>query len=154
MQIVMENIDDFIAKCRLQAKKCNFWNAQETEEHLIEQIITRMRHSEMQNDLLVKGKGLTLQEALNICRIHEASLDYMKELTENQEGKSQGINAIRCSLCKWCGSTHSHQKVNYPNWSTTCSVCGQKNHWAKVCNNEKENTEWRRQQMSKQVPKI
>ena len=35
-----ENIDDFVARCRLQANKCKFRDNQETEERLLEQIIT------------------------------------------------------------------------------------------------------------------
>lgn len=37
-------------------KKCNFRDAQETEERLIEQTITGKRHPELQKQLLVKGE--------------------------------------------------------------------------------------------------
>ena len=39
-----ENIDDFVARFKLQAKKCKFRDNQETEEWLIEQVITGTRH--------------------------------------------------------------------------------------------------------------
>lgn len=73
-----ENIDDFVARCRLQAKKCRFRDNQETEERLIEQIITGTRHPELQKLLLSKGMELTLQEAINSSRMHEAFLNYMR----------------------------------------------------------------------------
>ena len=43
-----ENTDDFVARCKLQAKKCKFRDNQETEERLIEQVITDTRHPELQ----------------------------------------------------------------------------------------------------------
>ena len=68
---------------------------QETEEHLIEQIITGTRLPELQMQLLVKGIELTLQEALNSGRTHEVSVNRMKQLAEIQEGDSQGIIVIK-----------------------------------------------------------
>ena len=68
-----ENIDDFVAWCKLQAKKCKLRHNQETEERLMEQIITGTIHPELQKLLLSKGIELTLQEALNSGRTHEAN---------------------------------------------------------------------------------
>ena len=87
-----ENIDNFVARCKLQAKKCKFRDNQETEERLIEQVITGTRHPELQKILLSKGIELTLQEALNSGRTHEASLNQMAEI---QGGDSQEINTIK-----------------------------------------------------------
>ena len=84
-----ENINDFVAGCKLQAKKCKFRDNQETEERLIEQVITGTRHSELQKLLLSKGIELTLQEAL------EASLNHMKQMAEIQGGDRQEINTIK-----------------------------------------------------------
>ena len=63
----------------------------------------------------------------------------MKQMAEIQGGDSQEINTIKQSHCKRCGSTHGHQKGKCPAWGTTCSACGKKNHWAKMCTSKNEN---------------
>ena len=104
-----ENIDDFLARCKLQAKKCKFRDNQETEKRLIEQVITGTRHPEFQNLLLSKGIEVTLQEALNSDRTREASLNHMKQMAEIQGwGDSQEINTKKRSHCKRCGNTHEY----------------------------------------------
>ena len=77
-----EDNDEFVARCKLQAQKCKFRDNQETEERLVEQVITGTRHPELQKLLLSKGIELTLQEALNSGRTHEASLNHMKQMAE------------------------------------------------------------------------
>ena len=102
-----ENIVDFVVGCKLQAKKCKFRDNQETEKRLIEQIITGTRHPELQKLLLSKGIELTLQEAVNSGRTHEAFLNHMKQMAEIQGGDSQEINTINQSHCKRCENTHN-----------------------------------------------
>ena len=120
-------------------KKCRFRDNQETEERLIEQIITDTRHPELQKLLLSKGIELTLQEALDSGRTHEVSLNHMKQMAEIQGGDSQEINTIKLSHSKRCGNTHGYHKGKCPVWATICSACGKKNHWAKMCTNKNEN---------------
>ena len=43
-----ENIDDFRARCRLQAQKCKFRDEREMEERIIDQIIARTKFPELQ----------------------------------------------------------------------------------------------------------
>ena len=59
-----------------------------------------MKHPELQKLLLSKGIELTLQEALNSGRTHEASPNHMKQMAEIQGGDSQEINTIKQSHCK------------------------------------------------------
>ena len=94
-------------------KKCKFKDNQETEEQLIEKLITSTRHPELKKLLLSKGIELILQEALNSGRMHEASLNHMSEI---QGGDSQEINTIKQSYCKRCGNTHGYQKGKCPVW--------------------------------------
>ena len=42
-----ENIDDFLARCRLQAQKCKFRDEREIEESIIDQIIARTKFPEL-----------------------------------------------------------------------------------------------------------
>ncbi|XP_063244992.1 uncharacterized protein LOC134546240 [Bacillus rossius redtenbacheri] len=41
-------------------------------------------------------------------------------------------------LCKWCGYHHIKDPVNCPARGKTCSLCGRRNHFAKVCKSRGE----------------
>ena len=58
--------------------------------------------------MLSKGIELTLQEALNSGRTHEASLNHMKQMAEIQGGDGQEIITIKQSHCKRCGNAHGY----------------------------------------------
>ena len=106
----MEGIDDFIARCSLLAKKYKFRDGADTEKRLIKEVVTWIKYPELQKKLLAKREEQTLPEALNICRVHEASRGHIKKLTEIQDGKYQEMDILKYSHWKRCGSTHSHQK--------------------------------------------
>ena len=91
----MENMDDFLARWRLQEEKCKFRDATDTEERLTEQVITGTKHPEQKKQLLAKAEWLTLQEALNICWVHKASISYMIEMAEIHNGKCQEIDILK-----------------------------------------------------------
>ena len=74
-----ENIDDFLARCRLKVRKCKFRDEQELEERIIDQLIVRTRFPELQKQLLSKNETMTIEEVLNMCRSYEASVEYMKK---------------------------------------------------------------------------
>ena len=93
-----ENIDDFVARCKLQAKKKIQSLRQPGNWRTAHR--TGTRHPELMKLLLSKGIELTLQEALNSGRTHEASLNHMKQMAEIQGGDSQEINTIKQSHCK------------------------------------------------------
>ncbi|GAB1602684.1 hypothetical protein Ahia01_000548300 [Argonauta hians] len=132
-----ETIDDFMARCKLQAKKCRFKDSEELEERLIEQMISGTKYPELQKLLLSKGMDLTLQEALNSGRTHEASLNHMRQMAEIR-GEVKEVSLIKKSHCRRCGNAHDKEKC--PAWGTTCSACGKRNHWAKMCTNKNEST--------------
>ena len=48
LQKETENIDDLLARCRLQAQKCKFRDEHEIEERIIDQIITGTKFPELQ----------------------------------------------------------------------------------------------------------
>lgn len=85
-----ENIDEFLARCLLQAKECKFRNEKETEEWLI----IRTKHLELQKQLLSKDQTLSVQEVLDICRVHKTSIHYMSQLADMQNHEGEGIDAI------------------------------------------------------------
>ena len=46
-----ENTDDFLARCRLQVRKCKFRDEREMEERIIDQIIAGTKFPELQKQL-------------------------------------------------------------------------------------------------------
>ena len=72
-------IDGYMTRCKLQAIKCKF-NQAELEERLIEQLIVGTSLPELQKELLAKDENLTLDQALNIGRTQEASTSHMSQL--------------------------------------------------------------------------
>ena len=131
-----ENIDDFLARCRLKARKCKFRDEQELEERIIDQLIVGTRFPELQKQLLSKNETMTIEEVLTMCRSYEASIEYLKKMSELQRKNESQINAVKhrpeCSnTCSKCRLHHQHGY--YPAQGSTCSACGQTNHWAKMC---------------------
>ena len=88
-----ENIDDFLARCRLQAHKCKFRDECELEEQVIDQLIVGTKFPELQKQLL--SKNMTMPDVLNMYRSYEASIEYIKKMGELQRKSENPINAIR-----------------------------------------------------------
>ena len=62
-----ESVDSFMARCKLQAQKSRFSEA-EMEEHLIEQLIIGTRESKVQENLLGKDEKLKLDKVMDVAR--------------------------------------------------------------------------------------
>ena len=92
-----ESIDDFTARCKIQAFKCSFRGDDEISNRVIEQIIDGTRHMEVQKELLGKPKTLTLEQALDEGRKHEASVSHMKQLAEAQGSAKTDVHFIKKS---------------------------------------------------------
>lgn len=115
MQQENECIDDYVSRLKLQAYKCQLRDDEEIQTRVIEQLIAGTRHADLQKDLLQKPITLTIEQALELGRTHEASLAHMKDLAELQTPGAAAavtVDAIRrkSKLCPllW--------------WSTTCLV--------------------------------
>ncbi|KAI0239911.1 hypothetical protein LSAT2_009361 [Lamellibrachia satsuma] len=63
-----ESADEFMTLCKLQPKKCQFRDARETDERLIEQLIVGIKHAKIQEKLLGRDDTLTLDSAVDIAR--------------------------------------------------------------------------------------
>ena len=59
-------MDNFVARLKLQAKKCGTRDNIEFEQRVIETIISGVQHESVQRDLLTKPKTCTLQDALQL----------------------------------------------------------------------------------------
>ena len=136
-----ESIDDFVARCKLQAYKCNFREEaafNEFNERVIEQVITGTCHAEVQKELLSKDNTLTLEKVLDVGRTHEASNQHMKQLksVQAQSGGSE-VHYVKKNparkTCSRCGYEAHLVRQDCPAQGSTCRVCGKPNHWSTVC---------------------
>ena len=74
-----ESLDDFVNRCSLLAKKCDF-TAGEVNERILEQIIASTPIQDFQRELLSKPKTYTLREALALGREFEATAASLKDI--------------------------------------------------------------------------
>ena len=74
-----ESVDEYMTRCKLQAKKCNFRDAIETDERLIEQLTVGIKHARIQEKLLSHDATLTLDGAMDRARTFEATMTDMKQ---------------------------------------------------------------------------
>lgn len=129
-----EAIDDFMSRCRIQAQKCKFEDA-ELESRLIEQMIIGASSKKVQETLLSKDEKLKLGTALDIARTHEAMEADMRSLhgqSVNVDATKQHFQGERCSFC---GLKHPPRKC--PAYGTKCRNCDRVNHWEKCCKQKK-----------------
>ena len=126
-----ENIDNFLARCRLQAQKFKFKDEREKEERIIDQIISGTKFPELLKQLLSKNEAISMSEVLNRYRSYEASINYMRQMDELQDKCDNQKSSIKyrredIDNCGKCGL--NHKNGNCPTRGSTCSACGRKNH--------------------------
>lgn len=137
-----DSIDDFVNRCKLQAQKCDFANAEETNDRIIDQLIYGVRYPDLQKDYLAKDKDMTLEQAITLGRSFEASMSHMQRLSAvHDDGATAAVHAFngdsRSQECRQCGRQHPPKKC--PAYGSTCGACGKKNHWAKLCRGKNRN---------------
>ena len=133
-------LDSFMVRCKIQAQKCRFSDA-ELEEHLIEQLIIGTCERKVQEVLSGKDNKLKLDKAMDIARAREAMVNDMKSL--EQQGASASIHSHDTNIdatrqtsnpkCDKCGLSHGKK---CPGQGTRCRKCNQWNHWEQVCRNK------------------
>ena len=137
-----ESTDEYMIRCKLQAKNCKFRDNTNIEKHLIEQLIIRTRHRKFKEKLLGKDGDLKLDDALNIAHTCEATIVHTEQLLEektvsaiSRKPPPKKTGPVTEKFCKRCGLTHSKfLSESCPAWGSTCHVCGKANHWGKMCN--------------------
>ena len=131
-----ESVDEYMTRCKLQAKKCNFRDAIETDERLIEQLTVGIKHARIQEKLPSHDATLTLDGAMDMARTFEATMTDMKQF--NGETTINQINNKRYTMqqhrsCKYCGGNHPIGRDRCPAYGSQCAKCGRRNHWKIVC---------------------
>jgi len=126
-----ETLDQFINRCQLQAKTCQF-EATELNERLLELVIAGTPIPDLQKELLGKPKGFTIKEALEIGRRYEATMAHVQTLKSLQP--VQNLDEVRSqSTCRNCGGNHTRGRKFCPARNDSCGVCQKLGHWAKCC---------------------
>ena len=137
-QTSSESADDYMIRCRLQAKKCKFRDSREVGERLLEQLIVGVRHKKVQEQLLAKPDSYTLDAAMDLARTHEAMISDIEQLHNDKltvDYVSRQNNDRRSTHpCAYCGGSHPPKPKNRcPAYGSQCDACGKPNHWKKVC---------------------
>ena len=145
-----ELIDDFLTRCHNQATKCRFRDKAESDERLIEQIIIGTKHKKVQEKLLEKGEQLSLDEAIDIARTHEATLSQMEQLDDSENSKDvhgvKGSDIAKPKKCPNCGLEHLLKpREKCPAYGSECLNCHKEHHWARVCRSRNQEGTCRRQ---------
>ena len=141
-----ESVDEYMTRCKLQAKKCRFRDACETNDRLIEQLIVGIKHPKVQEKLLGRDADLTLDGAMDIARTCEATMSDMQLFKEEssihyvrkqrhlaRQQHQQHADNRQIAGCKYCGGRHSTGRDNCPAYGSKCLQCGRLNHWKAVC---------------------
>ena len=153
-----ETADQYVTELKLLAKNCEFGVL---ESELIRGRVVYGITSERVKERLLREQDLTLDKALELCRINEQSKEQMKVLHE-----AQGVNAIKqqntktstnrgkfnakcrrdfkrddkkqdyISSCGKCGKLHSSREC--PAFGKKCYNCDTSNHFAKFCKSKKK----------------
>ena len=139
-QRTTESTDDFIARLRLQSDKCRFTDENEKQSRILEQLIAGSIHQQIQEKLLTKDETFTLDQAVDLCRTHEANLQHMADFCEPQARNGDASmqahalnNAALRIQCKYCGQAHAASRFNCPATNSQCGKCGKIGHWSVAC---------------------
>ncbi|PIK37302.1 hypothetical protein BSL78_25862 [Apostichopus japonicus] len=102
-----EKLDDFVNRCKLLSKKCDF-TKEEVDERLVEQIIASTPISEFQKELLSQPKEFTIQKALELGRRYEAAAAHITDIQAMKSKPTSQIATInkKGTRCRNCGGDH------------------------------------------------
>ena len=137
-----ESVDAFISRCRTQAAKCKFKDADETNYRLVELLIVGTKHPEVQAKILEKGDGvMSLDAVREIARTYEATKGNVAQLQARADAhivrKSEPKLGNAGSKCSRCGTQHAKNKSACPAIGQKCNKCGFTSHWAALCKSKK-----------------
>ncbi len=108
----MESIDEFYTRCWALAMKWKFGKS--LDERIIDQLIIGTCMAESRRELLKGDENLTIDNALNQCRAHEASEAHMKAFekagTSRVDAVTQKPRQKQVTDCKFCALDHPFGK--------------------------------------------
>lgn len=141
-----ESFDSFITKLKTQIKKCNFGEI--SDSLLVDKIIIGITNEDLRKKLLTE-ENLTLERAVNACKVNEQASLQLNNMTSNKtvesvstkkhnhnrtshgshnDAKKQGNEDFDCNRC---GTKHGRKQC--PAYKKKCGTCGIPGHLAAVC---------------------
>ena len=132
-----ESIEDYICRLKAKSNKCSF-SVGTKDEHIIFQLIKGIKWSDARRKLISKGNELTLNDATELAKNYQATLNntsvFENNTSVNSVRQKQDKTPQRKS-CWYCGTFHPPRKC--PAYGKECNKCGQMNHFEKVCKDRK-----------------
>nr|XP_008111816.1 PREDICTED: uncharacterized protein LOC103279281 isoform X1 [Anolis carolinensis] len=142
----------FIAELKLKAASCEFGMA--VNEMIRDKVVFSLQQEKLKQNLLQEA-DLTLEKAVEICRVDETTRAQLRTMAitseegvfelqdshgENKEIITQALgtresrhrdNWKNQNKCGYCGTAHEPRRC--PAFGKTCNKCGKKNHYARLC---------------------
>ncbi|KAK2178493.1 hypothetical protein NP493_541g00005 [Ridgeia piscesae] len=169
-----ETTASYIARLHNLAKTCNFGD--EKENNLRDQLVYGC-HDDSLREKLFREETLTLHSASQIATAHEAALQNMNlfrgQTHDPTAAASSGVTKVKAEKarrgntdtevrwvvrgqrqtqgrCKFCGREHAFNRKQCPAFGKRCHICGQNNHFAKMCQTPKKRERDRRKNIDAQ----
>lgn len=128
-----ELIDEYHTRLKMLAKPCQLGDLE--DRFVTYKIVTSNKWPHLRKRLTTNNE-ITLEKAVNDCRLEELSARRMQEL--GAEGTSE-VNKIdsksgrKEKKCKFCGGRHVFEKGSCPALGQKCRKCKAKNHFERMC---------------------
>ena len=137
MQKENEPVEDFVCRLKTKASMCKFRDTSTRDEQITFQLIKGIRWPEERKNLIKKGNGLSLSEAINSVQSFQATMQSNNSFSQGQSVIG-AINTSEKNQCNFCGKSHPPRKC--PAYKKKCNVCGKLNHFSSVCRNNPKST--------------
>lgn len=137
-----EPLGKFLMRTQMHAKKCNFGKS-ETESSGIAVIDKMLQFVPAQlREKLLQDKDLTVDEVIRQVNAYETTRSASQQISGQNITpalkSSENIQRIE-GACKYCGFDHKPDQ-QCPAWNRTCSSCGKRGHFRRVCTNRDGNS--------------
>ena len=121
-----EPVDNFVADLRVLASTCEFGDQTDS---LIRDKIVLHGNDERVRERLLRDSSLTMNSAIKMVRAAEQSTKQLRMVKGG--GESKILQVAADVECTYCGFRHIPRKC--PAFGKTCTKCGKKNHFRKMC---------------------
>ncbi|XP_070537022.1 uncharacterized protein [Ptychodera flava] len=160
-QDVAESVDQYVTRLRQLATRCDFSTL--TDEMVRDRIVLGTKDGAVRARMLREPK-LNLNQAIEMCRSSEITQLQLKKIgttepetvhyatkykprttkkavasTAKRHVKQLPSEQQTKKQCRYCGTVHELKKDRCPAYGEVCRKCNKKNHFARVCKQQKAN---------------
>lgn len=147
-----ETVDQYLQALKHLSKDCNFKtvSAEENQnDYIRDSFISGLSSSQIRQRLLenttlkldeAKNQALSLESAQKHSEAYSFSQGVINSIqSESKETHEDLISAAtKVYKCYFCGSTKRHFRTLCPARDSTCTECGKRGHFSKVCLNKRK----------------